>query len=476
MSGFQFVHIQQFSRKSVAGKAGSDGVTRGGRAGVRGVFAEAARESGAALHVDHPRPPVVVAGLDVAGVEALHDARVDAARCEVAGGKPRRVRQDQATLLTVVASYPATVAECEADPEKAAARDAWQDRNVEWLRSQFGADLVGVIRHDDEAHPHLHAYVVPGDPAMRANALHPGWAAKQTAKAEAESSGLDAKAGNAAGDRAYREAMRGLQDGYWEAVGLPSGLARVGPARRRLTRDAWQAEQAAVGATARALDVAGVARAEADAATADRAAAEARAAALATAGAAYVAAARAEAAKAKEAADAAEAERAAAAAEVARLRRIAGGIVSRAKGEAREIVGGARQQSARLQRLGARLGAIWIGFAGVGRRLEQRAAVREAAAEARASAGVVVAKEAALRDVGGDLVSARQAAADAVRRAESAEARVRAARGDLRKAEAETERERQARQAAEREREGFRGRWAEADNARIALESGRRPR
>ena len=100
MSGFQFVHCQQYSRKSISSKEG-----KGGRSSVADVLAEAGRELGASLHVDHPAPPLVVLGLDPAGVGRLHDARVEVARCEVSGGKARKVRVDQATLLTVVASY-----------------------------------------------------------------------------------------------------------------------------------------------------------------------------------------------------------------------------------------------------------------------------------------------------------------------------------------------------------------------------------
>ena len=459
MAGFQFVHLESYSRKP----------DKGGRT-VGFVLDEAERKPEASTHVEYPGTPEVVFGVGVGEVRALHDARVAEARAEVTGGKARKVRTDQHTLLTVIASHPAAMGQVRVDPAVAGEVAAWEDRTVAWLRETWGDRLVGVVRHVDESHPHLHAYIVPDDPGMKAKSLHPGAVAKAAAKEAAEAEGCDGKAANAKGDAAYKAAMRSMQDGYWEKAGLPSGLARLGPGRRRLDRGAWKAEQAAAGATAHALGVAGVAQAEAAVATAARVEAEARAAELAERGAAFVAAAWEAASKAKREADAAEAERAAAAAEAARLRRIAGGIVSRAKGEARQIVGGARQQSIRLQRIGARLGALWAGFAGVGRRLEQRSAVREAAAEARAAAGVIAAKETVLRDVGGDLVAARQAAADALRRAEIAEVRAKSARGDLRKAEVEMERERQARQAAERECEGFRGRWAEADNARLALE------
>ena len=44
-------------------------------------------------------------------------------------------------------------------------------------------------------------------------------------------------------DRAYVEAMRGWLDHYHQQVAMPSGLARLGPGRRRLTRAEWQREK-----------------------------------------------------------------------------------------------------------------------------------------------------------------------------------------------------------------------------------------
>lgn len=457
MPGFQFVHCQQFSRKAISGKPGSDGVTKGGRASVADVLAEAGREPGASLHVDHPAPPLVVHGVDIAGVRLLHDERVEVARTQVEGGKPRKVRVDQATLLTVVASYPATVEECATDPVKARERDEWQARNVEWLRAEFGDDLVSVVRHEDEKFPHLHAFVIPSDPEMKANPLHPGWAAKQAAKAEAGVAGLDLGEANRAGDRAYREAMRAMQDRYWEGVGLPSGLARIGPARRRLDRAGWLDEQAA--ATA-----AGTAITAAERATAERREAHAGLKGDAMRACDLVARARAAAAAAVAQADAAEASRAAALAEVARLERRAGTIVGRAKAEARRLVGEARVEADRMRGWGERLGSLWSGLAGVQARLERRAASRVEAVEARAVEAVAAAKVEARGEVSGEVARLREAAEAAVRAAAAAKAEAAIARKAESAARVEVGQERRGRLVAEREREDFRGRWADADN------------
>lgn len=396
MAGFQFVHIQGYSRKAMA----ADAKGRGARASVRDVLAEASRLPGDALHVAAPLPPVHVFGVLVAEVQALHDERCEAARTEVAGGKPRKVRQDQATLLTCIASFSSTVAECAADPVKAAARDDWQRRNVDWAREVWGDDLVSVSRHDDEKHPHLHLLVLPGESSMRANALHPGWVAKQEAKAVAEVDGLDAKDANKAGDRAYRAAMRDFQDAYWNSVGMPCGMARIGPAKRSLPRAEWVAEQrraVQVGDLVRAAEVAGVTVGEA---VERRTEAEALLAQATEA----VTQARAEAARARFEADATlQAARTEATRIVAAAKRDAGGIVARAKEQARLLVEQARS-------VGAVLGAAVFSLVG---QSPARSAARGAEAERESASVRESGLRAELSEVRRELSEFRRELADA---------------------------------------------------------------
>jgi hypothetical protein len=399
MGGYQFLHIESFSRKSDA-----EGRT------IDFVLAEADRRGDACQHVDTPTPPEIVFGLAVEGVRALHDARLEAARITIKGGKTRKLRVDQHTLLTVVASHPATVADVQNDPAAAAEVAAWELRVVTWLRDQWGDDLASVLRHVDEKHAHLHAYILPSDADMRARRLHPGAAAKETTKTAAVADGADAKGANAAGDKAYRQAMRALQDGFWRSVGIPCGLARIGPGRRRLTRAEWHAEKAGIAAAAVALRVAEIARAEADAARQDAAtttgAAEAqKAAAESLRERADVAAARVHvaikmaremAAEAKAAAVAAQAERAEAERQTRVLTARGRGLVEQARREARRILGSARSEAERVRRgargLGAWFGALVHGLRGVAPAM----VAREAAAVVRAEEQAVAAGRAAL--------------------------------------------------------------------------------
>jgi len=250
--GYQFIHLESFSRK------GDDK----GRS-TTFVLAEARREPAASVHVTNPAPPVVVFGVDVANVEALHDAAADAARTVPKAGTPRKLRQDHKTLHTVIASHPYTMEEVRADAAMRAECEAWEKRTINWLRSQYGDDLKSVVRHEDESHYHLHAYVVPtNDPEMRALRHHPGVVAKRAVMTAGPNDGEDTKALSKRADREYKAAMRAWQDSYHEVVGIPCGLARLGPRRRNLPRGEWQREQAQAKALQAALDRAAVVKAK----------------------------------------------------------------------------------------------------------------------------------------------------------------------------------------------------------------------
>lgn len=229
---FQFIHMQGYSRKG-------DGKGRN----TSFIFGEARRDSAACLHVEAPRPPVVVYGVDIDRVEAMHDAAAADARTVPKGGKERRVRQDQHTLMTVVASHPLTMEEVAADPAKRAEAERWEAMTVDWLRGLYGEGLVSVVRHEDESRWHVHAYILPRDREMKAAGLHPGLVAKAEVMAAGPRDDEDPKALNKRGDNAYKAAMRGWQDAYFDAVAVRCGLARIGPGLRRLSRQEWQVEK-----------------------------------------------------------------------------------------------------------------------------------------------------------------------------------------------------------------------------------------
>jgi len=348
---FQFIHLEAFSRKG-------DGKGRS----TAFVLGEARRDPESSVHVANPSPPIVVYGSTIEEVERLHAAAADAAVTTPKGGKPRRIQKTQHTLMTVVASHPLTMDEVRADPEKRREAEEWEKRTVGWLRSQYGDKLVAVVRHEDESHYHLHAYVLPDDPAMRANAMHPGQTAKAAVMAAGPVEGEDSKALNKRGDAAYKAAMREWQDSYHEAVAIPCGLTRLGPQRRRLTRAEWQAEQVQAKALRSTIERAQAVKAKIETHIVTK---KAETESLVSAAETTAAALRAEAAAAQ-----AEAARQIAAAKVAREAALkAQDKAVREQNKARSMMSRVRQEAARVQAAAARLQRLpgvlrsaWDGF------------------------------------------------------------------------------------------------------------------
>lgn len=206
--GIQFVHIAVYSLHSP--KKTSRGADR--KWAVRDVIAEASREPQACLHVPRPRPPNLLHGPSLAELEAEIGA-IHARSCDAAG---RRLRKDASVLLAGVASYPRGGIEY----------SYWKQSTLEWLQTEFGEHLRSVVEHTDEAHPHLHFYAVNPD-GGNVKDLHPGFHAAKGAQAPREQR------------LAYNTAMRAFQDRFWEHVAGPSGLARLGPGRQRMSRAQW---------------------------------------------------------------------------------------------------------------------------------------------------------------------------------------------------------------------------------------------
>jgi hypothetical protein len=267
MSGPQFAHIQTWSRKP--NKAGQS---------IDHVIAEANRDPEFSMHVENPAPPRVLLG-NPATFAADHAAHV-AARSTIAimadgSQKSRAIRTDRHTMASIVMSYPVPRSAIVTDEAKAKLA-AWEQRNLDWLRTKYGGQLRVALAHDDENHPHLHAWLLPDDPGADATTLHPGKIAKKEVEARAKAENVENQEAVKLGNRALKAAMTVWQDEYHAAVGVPEGLTRSGPKRRRLSREQWQAEKATAKAHKTALERAEAAQASADAADLHVSAAEAR--------------------------------------------------------------------------------------------------------------------------------------------------------------------------------------------------------
>lgn len=208
---YQFGHVEAYARKPQKGAWS-----------IRDVAAEAERKREHCMHVEQPQEPIRVFGCSP--FEAVEQAEAWGAQAKDAKG--RKLRSDAPVLLAGVLSYPRQGEEWPEFKEKALA----------WLKSEYGENLVSVIEHQDEQHPHIHFYAVP-KPGQIFNDLHQGRAAAAEAKRKGET--------KAAQQYAHNHAMRDWQDRLYQAVGREFGLARLGPKRQRLTRAEWVAQQAA---------------------------------------------------------------------------------------------------------------------------------------------------------------------------------------------------------------------------------------
>jgi len=226
---YQFAHMETYSRKKTDKKFS-----------VKEILAEAKRDDGACPHVENPEPPNQVYGISLDELESLHDSMCDNAKMTNNKGQSRSIRKDQQTLGTVILSYPSK-AENQDEQQYSKDYENWKKLSVDWLKEKYGSELKTIIEHTDESHPHLHAYLIPDD--LKADRYNIGRRAKTDFLKSDEAQKLEKKEANKLGDRIYKEEWRKWQDDYFEKVGIPSGLSRIGPGKRRLSRADWQQEK-----------------------------------------------------------------------------------------------------------------------------------------------------------------------------------------------------------------------------------------
>ena len=225
----QFCHVATYARKvsslSGSAKTSDEGKPAGKRAKiwtVADIAAEAARVDPLHFpHVPHPKPPTLIAGVDVANLESICDAMlVDATQ---ANGKA--LRKDTHVLLAAI--YSIDVKGCDYELEKDRCDQFFAD-SLAWHEKMYGK-VVSAVMHEDEGYIHIHCLGVSHD----ARGLIPGWRAKRAAIKEALEMGSSKMDANRAGNVAYKKAMVEVQDSYFFEVGAVNGLARYGNRRMR---------------------------------------------------------------------------------------------------------------------------------------------------------------------------------------------------------------------------------------------------
>lgn len=244
---YQFARLETYSSK---------GNTK--RRNVAAICAEAARAPDAAPHVAAPLPPSVLYGVDPMTALSMHDHHIAASK-QALRGTGERIRKDTHTLACCVASYhDFTRPAPEGAPSRPTISD--RDRRVGYERwkvdaiafmladaGRYGRKVLSIVEHLDEDHPHLHSIEIALNGRADCKAAHPGEMAK-TAAAKTNPGQKHSAT------RAFKMAMSSYQDDYFRAVGVKHGQARTGPRRRRLSREAWNAEQREAAAAAVRLE------------------------------------------------------------------------------------------------------------------------------------------------------------------------------------------------------------------------------
>ena len=243
---YQFIHIETYALKAST-KARPVKPPKDGKAPINPpkvknkysagqIIDEVLREPDAIPHVAKPEKPNFVLGSE----EDLRTLipRIEAAAASYKNPKDgRKLRSDAHVLLAGVASYPRKDAE-----DNPQGYEKWRAKTLEFLQVKYGDKLVAAVEHQDESHPHLHFYCVDFE-NLNAKMLHDGHLAAAKLPPLTKEAGL-----------AFKGAMREYQNDYYEKVGAQVGLTRIGPGRKRATRQEWNAQKAEAKELAKAYE------------------------------------------------------------------------------------------------------------------------------------------------------------------------------------------------------------------------------
>lgn len=243
---YQFIHVETYALKASTkqrpvkppkdGKAPINPPKVKNKYSAGQIIDEVLREPDAVPHVANPEKPNFVLGSE----EELRTLipRIEAAAASYKNPKDgRKLRSDAHVLLAGVASYPREAAE-----DNPSNYEKWKAKTVDFLREKYGDKLVSVVEHQDESHPHLHFYCVDFE-NLNAKMLHDGHRAAAQLPQLSKEAGL-----------AFKGAMREYQNNYYQNVGAQVGLTRIGPGRKRATRQEWNAQKAEAKELAKAYE------------------------------------------------------------------------------------------------------------------------------------------------------------------------------------------------------------------------------
>ncbi|WP_287883414.1 plasmid recombination protein, partial [Paracoccus sp. (in: a-proteobacteria)] len=205
-----FAHKQTYSRK---GNSKSRSVSE--------IADEAERLDGACPHVANPQSPTILEGIRPSEVVEVIEQRIAEQNTllrQLRKEQPDRkealrgIRSDTHVLIASVFSFPDPVEDMDQADYLRWRRDVIAFAKADAVRNK--AEVLSIIEHLDEAHPHVHVLAVPlcaeGNMRMDAKRCHEGHREQDRHKDHGWSGSPS---------RSYKQAMRGWQDRYHAEVG-----------------------------------------------------------------------------------------------------------------------------------------------------------------------------------------------------------------------------------------------------------------
>ncbi|ELK8510149.1 plasmid recombination protein [Vibrio vulnificus] len=212
---YQFFHIETYSISSKYNRRNPNSSSKS----FSTIAKELMRHPDATPHISNPQQPTLLHGLDA--YSALELAKQRAAVSKDRMG--RKLRKDAQIVLSGVISCPQSFRDDSPD-----GYSLWLKDNLSYLKSHYGSNLVAVLLHEDESHPHIHFICLPEPDSnfqMHIKTIH------EPIRAREETLG-----GRKAKFDAYKHAFRQLQDDYYSKVASKHGFTRDGANRTRMSR------------------------------------------------------------------------------------------------------------------------------------------------------------------------------------------------------------------------------------------------
>lgn len=217
---YQFIHIEDYGRNA-AKKTKNDGKNKKYNDETKGrsvsqIISEAKRENGFCPHVEKPEDPILLYGVGLEEVERLAIEYHENTKIADKNGKVKKLRTDANILLAGVISL---------NRENIEIWDDYKNDSIAYLKNKYGKNLISVIEHTDEEHPHIHFYCIQ-DIGKRFDLMHDG------KKALFENRDKKKHDQNIA----YLDSMRAFQEDFFKVVSSNYGLSKDGPRRARMSR------------------------------------------------------------------------------------------------------------------------------------------------------------------------------------------------------------------------------------------------